>query len=64
MPRPDSVIVDGVVRQAPLPAEDVMGANGVRVVLRASGLEYEIIETHCIARGDEYSGFEVGAAKA
>ena len=64
MPRPDSVIVDWVVRQAPLPAKDVMRANGLQAVLRASGQEHEIIETHCIVRGDEYCGFEVGAAKA
>lgn len=64
MPRPDSVIVDRVIRQAPLSAEVVMGANGLRAVLRASGLKYEIIETHCMTRGDAYCDFEVGAAKA
>jgi hypothetical protein len=29
----------------------------------ATGKEYEIIETHCIAKGDEYCRFEVGDVK-
>ena len=29
----------------------------------ATGKEYEIIETHCIAKGDEYCRFEVGEVK-
>lgn len=33
-------------------------------VLWATGTEREIIETHCVAKGDEYCRFEVGAAKA
>ena len=33
-------------------------------VLWATGREYEIIETHCLAKGDEYCRFEVGEAKA
>ncbi len=33
-------------------------------VLWASGTEHEIIETHCIARGDEYCRFLVGAPKS
>jgi len=33
-------------------------------VLWATGREYEIIETHCTAKGDEYCRFEVGEAKA
>jgi predicted hydrocarbon binding protein len=32
-------------------------------VLWATGVEYEIIETHCLAKGDEYCRFEVGAPK-
>ena len=39
MSRPDSVIVNGIVRQALVSAEEVMGANGLQAVLRASGLE-------------------------
>jgi len=30
----------------------------------ATGKEYEITETHCIAKGDEYCRFEVGNVKA
>jgi predicted hydrocarbon binding protein len=30
----------------------------------ATDQEYEIIETHCIARGDKYCCFEIGEAKA
>jgi len=30
----------------------------------ATGVEHEIIETHCLAKGDEYCRFEVGEAKA
>lgn len=29
----------------------------------ATGREYEIVETHCIAKGDEYCRFEVGDVK-
>ncbi len=39
MSRPDSVIVNGIVRQALVSAEEVMGSNGLQAVLRASGLE-------------------------
>jgi hypothetical protein len=30
----------------------------------ATGREYEIVETHCLARGDEYCRFEVGDVRA
>lgn len=30
----------------------------------ATGREFEIIETHCMARGDEYCRFEVGEARS
>ncbi len=33
-------------------------------VLYATGVEHEVIETHCQAKGDEVCRFEVGAAKA
>jgi hypothetical protein len=33
-------------------------------VLWATGKEYEITETHCIAKGDEYCRFEVGEPRA
>lgn len=29
----------------------------------ATGKEYDVIETHCLAKGDEYCRFEVGEAK-
>ena len=29
----------------------------------ATGKEFEIVETHCRARGDEYCRFEVGEAR-
>lgn len=32
-------------------------------VLWAAGVEHEVTETHCIARGDEYCRFEIGAVK-
>lgn len=32
-------------------------------VLWATGKEYEITETHCLAKGDEYCRFEVGEAR-
>ncbi len=37
--REDAVIVNTIVRQALVSAEEVMGANGLNAVLRASGLE-------------------------
>lgn len=33
-------------------------------VLWATGVEREVVETHCLAKGDEYCRFEVGAPKA
>lgn len=33
-------------------------------VLWATGVEREVIETHCLAKGDEYCRFEIGAPKA
>jgi len=30
----------------------------------ATGKEYEVIETHCLAKGDEYCRFEVGEVKS
>lgn len=39
MSRPDSVIINGIVRQALVSAEEVMGAHGLQAVLRTSGLE-------------------------
>ncbi|MDX9991162.1 MAG: 4-vinyl reductase [Anaerolineales bacterium] len=39
MARPDSVIVNALVRQALVSAEEVMGPNGINAVLRAAALE-------------------------
>jgi len=39
MPRPDSVIINSLMRQALMSSEEVMGSNGLNTVLRASGLE-------------------------
>jgi len=33
-------------------------------VLWATGKEFEVIETHCLAKGDEYCRFEIGEARA
>ncbi len=33
-------------------------------VLWATGVEHEVVETHCLAKGDEYCRFEIGAPKA
>jgi len=33
-------------------------------VLWATGVEREVIETHCLAKGDQYCRFEIGAPKA
>src|SRR5690349_20964737 len=32
-------------------------------VLWATGVEHEVVETHCLAKGDEYCRFEIGAPK-
>lgn len=39
MSRPDYVLVNSIMRQALVSAEEVMGANGLHAVLRSSGLE-------------------------
>jgi hypothetical protein len=39
MSRPDSVIVNGLVRQALVSAQEVMGENGLNAVLHAAGLD-------------------------
>lgn len=39
MNRPDSVVVNGIVRQALVSSEEVMGSNGLNAVLRSAGLE-------------------------
>lgn len=39
MPRPDSVVTNSIMLQALMSSQEVMGANGLQAVLRASGLE-------------------------
>lgn len=39
MARPDSSVVNGIVRQALVSSQEILGANGIQAVLRASGLE-------------------------
>src|SRR5688500_201584 len=39
MSRPDSVVVNAIMRQAMISSEEVMGSNGLHAVLRSSGLE-------------------------
>jgi hypothetical protein len=39
MAREDAVIVNALVRQALIAAQEVMGENGLTAVLRSSGLE-------------------------
>jgi len=51
-------------RQSEQPVCHLYVGSVGEAVLWATGVEHEIIETHCIARGDEYCRFEVGAAKA
>jgi predicted hydrocarbon binding protein len=51
-------------RQSEQPVCHLYVGSVGEAVLWATGVEHEITETHCIARGDEYCRFEVGAAKA
>lgn len=50
-------------RQSEQPVCHLYVGSVGEAVLWATGVEYEIIETHCLARGDEYCRFEVGAPK-
>ena len=70
----DAVIVNALVRQALVSAQEVMGENGLNAVFCnvgsvgepvrwATGAEYGIVETHCIAKGDKYCRFEIGEVK-
>jgi predicted hydrocarbon binding protein len=51
-------------RQSEQPVCHLYIGTVTEAVLWATGVEHEVIETHCIARGDEYCRFEIGAAKA
>jgi predicted hydrocarbon binding protein len=50
-------------RQSEQPVCHLYVGSVGEAVLWATGVEYEIIETHCLARGDEYCRFEIGAPK-
>ena len=71
----EAVIVNALVRPALVSAREVMGENGLNAVFCsvasvgepvrwATGAEYGIVETHCIAKGDKYCRFEIGEARA
>ncbi len=51
-------------RQSQQPVCHLYVGSVGEAVLWATGVEHEITETHCLARGDEYCRFEVGPAKA
>ncbi|MCX6066158.1 MAG: 4-vinyl reductase [Chloroflexi bacterium] len=51
-------------RQSEQPVCHLYVGSVSEAVLWATGVEHEVTETHCIAKGDEYCRFEVGAAKA
>jgi predicted hydrocarbon binding protein len=51
-------------RQSEQPICHLYIGTVTEAVLWATGVEHEVVETHCIARGDEYCRFEIGAAKA
>jgi predicted hydrocarbon binding protein len=51
-------------RQSELPICHLYVGSVGEAVLWATGVEHEIVETHCLAKGDEYCRFEIGAAKA
>jgi hypothetical protein len=51
-------------RQAQTPICYLYVGSIGEAVLWATGKEFEIVETHCLAKGDEYCRFEVGEARA
>jgi len=51
-------------RQAQTPICYLYVGSIGEAVLWATGREFEIVETHCLAKGDEYCRFEVGEARA
>lgn len=51
-------------RQSEQPVCHLYVGSVGEAVLWATGVEYEIVETHCLAKGDEYCRFEVGAPKS
>src|SRR5689334_20303741 len=51
-------------RQSDQPLCHLYAGSVGEAVLWATGVEREVTETHCLAKGDEYCRFEVGEAKA
>jgi hypothetical protein len=51
-------------RQAQTPICYLYVGSIGEAVLWATGREFEIVETHCLAKGDQYCRFEVGEARA
>ncbi len=51
-------------RQSAQPICYLYAGSIAEAVHWATGKEYEIIETHCLAKGDEYCRFEVGDVRA
>jgi hypothetical protein len=51
-------------RQSTVPICYLYSGSIGEAVLWATGKEFEIIETHCLAKGDEYCRFEVGEARS
>ncbi|HLE90710.1 MAG TPA: 4-vinyl reductase [Anaerolineales bacterium] len=50
-------------RQSAIPVCHLYVGSITEAVLWASGKEHQIIETHCLAKGDPYCRFEVGEAR-
>ncbi len=50
-------------RQSEQPVCHLYVGSVGEAVLWATGVEHEIIETHCLAKGDEFCRFEIGAPK-
>ena len=51
-------------RQSETPICHLYVGSITEAILWASGKEYQIVETHCLAKGDPYCRFEVGEARA
>jgi len=51
-------------RESPTPLCYLYLGSISEAVLWATGKEFEVTETHCLAKGDEYCRFEVGEARA
>jgi predicted hydrocarbon binding protein len=50
-------------RQSDQPMCQLYVGSVSEAVLWATGVEHDVVETHCLAKGDQYCRFEVGAPK-